>query len=199
MPISFAEILRRKRIEKEISQQKLADMIHVDRSTLSGWETGRRLPDAAMISLLSKALQVDVAVLLHAAEKPVETLNVIVIDDEKIILEGEIDVLQEILPSADIYGFTEPEEAKTFLKRNMVQLAILDIEIGQISGFDVCREFLEIEPLLNVFFLTAFPQYSLDAWKTGACGFLEKPLNAEDMRRQLSRLRQPIKSVGDVE
>ena len=198
MRISFAEMLRRTRIEKNISQKQLAKMIHVDRSTLSGWETGRRLPDAAMISLLSKALGVNVAEFLHATEKPAGTLNVIMIDDEKIILEGEMDVLQEILPGAFINGFTEPDEAKEFLKRNKVQLAFLDIELGQISGFDVCRELLEIEPLLNVFFLTAFPQYALDAWKTGAFGFLEKPLNADDVRGQLARLRWPIGGVGGV-
>jgi transcriptional regulator with XRE-family HTH domain len=191
-------MLRKKRIERGMSQQKLADVIHVDRSTLSGWETGRRLPDAAMISLLSEVLRADVAVFLRATEKPAEALNVIVADDEKIILDGEIEVLREVLPGAEIYGFTEPEEAKAFLKRNKVQLAILDIEMGQISGFDLCRELLEIEPILNVFFLTAFPQYSLDAWKTGACGFLEKPLGADDIRGQLSRLRWPIEGLGDV-
>ena len=182
MHISFAEMLRRTRIEKDISQQQLAGMIHVDRSTLSGWETGRRLPDAAMISLLSQALGVNVADFLRAAEKPADTLNVIMIDDERIILDGEMETLQEILPGADINGFTNPEKAKEFLKRNKVQLAFLDIELGQISGFDVCRELLEIEPLLHVFYLTAFPQYALDAWKSGA----------------FARLRWPIGSLGGV-
>ena len=198
MHISFAELLRRTRIQKGISQQQLANMIHVDRSTLSGWETGRRLPDATMISLLSKALGLNVAELLRATEKTAETLNVIMVDDEKIILDGGIDVLQEILPDAEINGFTEPDEAKEFLKRNKVQLAFLDIELGQISGFDICRELLEIDPLLNVFYLTAYPQYALEAWKTGAYGFLEKPLDADDVRRQLARLRWPIGGVGGV-
>ena len=198
MPILFAELLRKRRIEKGLSQQKLADMIHVDRTTLSGWETGRRLPDAAMISLLSKALQVDIAVFLRASEKPAKAQNVIVLDDEKIILNGEIEILRQVLPGADVHGFTEPAEAKAFLQKNKVQLAILDIEMGQISGFDVCQSFLEIDPLLNVFFLTAYPQYSLRAWKTGACGFLEKPLNAHDVRMQFARLRRPIEGVSDV-
>ena len=196
MRISFAEMLRRARIKKEISQQQLANMVHVDRSTLSGWETGRRLPDAAMIAQLAHALGVDVAELFSAAEKPADTLNVIMIDDERIILEGEMAVLRQLLPDANISGFTEPNAAKAFLKKNKVQLAFLDIELGQISGFDVCRELLEIEPLLNVFFLTAYPQYALDAWKTGALGFLEKPLNADDLWRQLGRLRWSIKGVG---
>ena len=55
---------------------------------------------------------------------------------------------------------------------------------------------LTVDPLLNVFFLTAFPQYSLNAWKTGVSGFLEKPLNADNLRSQLARLRRPIEGVS---
>jgi len=196
--ILFAEMLRKKRIEKGISQQELADMIHVERSTLSGWETGRRSPDISMISLLSKALQVDIADFLHASEKHDKTDTIIVIDDEKINLDGAIDVLREVLPDADIHGFINPADAKTFLLKYRVQLVIMDIEMGRISGLDLCREFLEINPILNIFFLTAYPQYSLEAWKTGARGFLEKPLNADDLRTQLAFLRYPIEDVTSL-
>ena len=195
---SFAEKLRKIRLKKGLSQQQLADRIHVDRSTLAGWETGRRLPDAAMIALLSKALGENIAELLRASEKPGQALRVIMIDDEQIMLTGALDVLREVLPNADINGFTEPDAAKEYARQNRVQLAFVDIEMGQISGLDVCRELLEIEPLMNVFFLTAYPQYALDAWKTGAAGFLEKPLTAEDLRGQLSRARFPIKGGENI-
>ena len=33
---------------------------------------------------------------------------------------------------------------------------------------------------MNVIFLTAYREYALDAWETGACGFLVKPLTVED-------------------
>ena len=198
MTLVFAEALRKLRTEKGLSQQELANQIHVTRSTVARWENGSRLPDAMMILHLAKCLGMDANILLYAAAESDEAPKIIMIDDEKIILDGGIDTLREVLPGADIYGFTEPEKAKEFLQGNRVQLAILDIEMGQISGFDVCREFLEIEPFLNVFFLTAFSQYSLDAWKTGACGFMEKPLNAEDVRAQLARLRFPMRGVEDT-
>ena len=189
MRISFAETLRRLRIKKGISQQRLADLIHVERSTLASWETGRRLPDAAMISLLSERLGVDAARLLRTSETPDETLRIILVDDEKIILEGGLSVLKEVIADAEICGFTEPADAIAFAKENKVRLAFVDIEMGRVSGLDVCRTLLEIEPRMNVVFLTAYSQYALDAWKTGACGFLEKPLSAEDVRWQLSHLR----------
>ena len=192
MHISFAETLRRLRLEKGISQQKLADLIHVERSTIAGWETGRRLPDAVMISQLSEFFGVDVAGLLRASENSDKILTVILIDDEKIILDGELSVLKDTMPDADIHGFTEPDNAIRFAKDNKVHLAFVDIEMGRVSGLDVCRKLMEIEPHTNVIFLTAYSQYALDAWKTDACGFLEKPLSPEGIRKQLSRLRYPL-------
>lgn len=192
MHISFAETLRRLRLEKGISQQKLADLIHVERSTIASWETGRRVPDAVMISQLSEFFGVDVAGLLRASENSDKILTVILIDDEKIILDGELSVLKDTMPDADIHGFTEPDNAIRFAKDNKVHLAFVDIEMGRVSGLDVCRKLMEIEPHTNVIFLTAYSQYALDAWKTDACGFLEKPLSPEGIREQLSRLRYPL-------
>ena len=192
MHISFAETLRRLRLEKGISQQKLADLIHVERSTIASWETGRRLPDAVMISQLSEFFGVDVARLLRASENSDKILTVILLDDEKIILDGELPVLKDTMPDADIHGFTEPDNAIRFAKDNKVHLAFVDIEMGRVSGLDVCRKLMEIEPHTNIIFLTAYSQYALDAWKTDACGFLEKPLSPEGIREQLSRLRYPL-------
>ncbi|MBQ8084983.1 MAG: response regulator [Lachnospiraceae bacterium] len=192
MHISFAETLRRLRLEKGISQQKLADLIHVERSTIASWETGRRLPDAVMISQLSEFFGVDVARLLRVSENSDKILTVILLDDEKIILDGELSVLKDTMPDADIHGFTEPDNAIRFAKDNKVHLAFVDIEMGRVSGLDVCRKLMEIEPHTNIIFLTAYSQYALDAWKTDACGFLEKPLSPEGIREQLSRLRYPL-------
>ena len=145
-----------------------------------------------MISQLSECLGVDVAVLLRSSEKRDKTLNIILLDDERIILEGGLSVLKETLPTAEISCFTEPDDAIRFVKENKVQIAFVDIEMGRV---DICKELLKIEPNMNVIFLTAFSQYSLDAWKTGACGFIEKPLSADDIRWQIAHLRRPVGGV----
>ena len=45
-------------------------------------------------------------------------------------------------------------------------------------------------------FLTAYPDYSLNAWNTGASGFLLKPLTPEGVREQLKKLRYPVPTGG---
>ena len=96
------------------------------------------------------------------------------------------------MPNATITGFIWPKEAIEYAKMNRVSLAILDIELGRSSGLDLCQTLLEINPRTNIVFLTAYPDYSLDAWKTKASGFMLKPLTQENVKDQLKKLRYPL-------
>ncbi len=185
----LGEMIRRLRTEKGLSQQQFADMLFVDRSTCANWETGRRMPDAAMIVQIANVLSVETAVLMDSTKHQNDIPNVIMLDDEKIILTGGLPVLEKVLPNASITGFTRPSEAIEFAKNNIVSIAFLDIEMGKISGLEVCQKLLSINPRTNVIFLTAYADYSLDAWNTGACGFLVKPISEASVKQQLSRLR----------
>ncbi len=84
------------------------------------------------------------------------------------------------------------------LFRNHVQLVFLDIEMGHLNGLDLCREILTISPQTNVIYLTAFREYSFDAWSTNACGFLLKPLNTAAVHEALTHLRHPIRNLPEL-
>ena len=146
MILPFSEALRRLRIEKGYSQQRLADALHVDRSTVTKWETGDRVPDAVMISLLSDCLGVNVAELLHASEKSAARPVVMIVDDENIILRGSVPILEKAIPDAEIAAFRIPAEAVAYAKVHPVSLAFLDIKMGRVSGLNVCRELLAVNP-----------------------------------------------------
>ena len=195
----FSETLRKLRSEKRLSQQALADRMFVTRSTVARWESGSRLPDAVMITRLSEVLGVDANSLFSAAAQSDECPNVIMVDDNKVILSGGLPIIEEVIPNASVTGFTKPSEALEYAKANRVALAFLDIEMGAISGLDVCRELLGINPRTNVVYLTAYSNYSLDAWSTGACGFMLKPITAEGVREQLKKLRHTFRTGGDEE
>lgn len=192
MNAPFAETLKRLRTDSGLSQRELASRMYVTRSTVARWENGSRLPDAAMISRLAQCLNVSVGVLLSAAAESDESPNVIIVDDRKAILSGGLPVLEEAMPNATIAGFTRPTEAVEYAKSNRIALAFLDIELGKASGLDLCRTLLDINPRTNVVFLTAYAEYSLDAWETGASGFMVKPITANGIRDQLERLRYPF-------
>ena len=192
----FASTLREPREGKGLLQKELAQQLFVTPSTVARWENGTRLPDATMITRIAKCLGAEVGALFQLVNQSEDSPNVIIVDDSKAILTGALNVLGEVMPSAAIAGFIWPQEAIEYAKANRVALAILDIELGTASGFDLCDTLLEINPRTNIVFLTAYPDYALNAWKTEASGFMVKPLTAEDVREQLKRLRYPISMGG---
>ena len=194
----FARTLRKLREERGLSQKQLGEKMFVNHSTVARWENSSRLPDAIMITRLAKCLGVDTNELFSLAAQSEESPNVIIVEDSKVILSDCLSVLGEVMPNATITGFIWPMEAIEYAKKNRVALAILDIELGTSSGFDLCRTLLEINSSTNIVFLTAYANYSLDAWKTEASGFMLKPLTTENVREQLKKLRYPF-SIGGSE
>jgi DNA-binding LytR/AlgR family response regulator len=168
----------------------------VNKATISRWESGTRLPDAAMITRLSRVLDVDVSTLLFTAAESEESPNIIMVDDNKAVLADSIKVLEKVMPNASITGFNWPREVIEYAKVNRISLAFLDIELGPENGLDLCRQLLSINPCSRVVYLTAYPEYSLDAWDTDASGFLVKPLTPESVRRQLKKLHYPFLMGG---
>ena len=194
----FAETLRRLRTERGLTQKQLGSKMFINNSTVARWENGTRLPDATMIPRLAKYLGVDANTLFDFAAESDDVPNVIMVDDDEIILSHGVNVLEEVMPKATITGFIWPTEAIEYAKVNRVELAVLDIELGTASGLDLCHTLLEINPSTKVVFLTAYPEYSLDAWKTEARGFMLKPMTSESVKEQLKKLRIPF-SAGGVE
>ena len=186
---TFAETIRQLRTERGLSQTQIAEQMYVTRSTVARWETGSRMPDAVMIARLAKCLGTNTEYLFGLLSDREDTPNIIMVDDEGIILSGGLPVLEEVFPDANITGFTKPSEALSYARNNRVALAFLDIEMGKHNGLELCRELQQINPQTDVIFLTAYMDYSLDAWKTGASGFIIKPITAAGIRSQLPRLR----------
>ena len=192
MPNQFGETLRNLRTEKNLSQQQLAQKLFVNRSSIANWETGRRIPDLILLKRLAQLLNVDISVLTNAVSTDPDSPEVMIVDDDPILLSGAIPVLSEAMPGASITGFIKASEAVDFARDHRISIAFLDIEIGKINGIDLCRILMDINPLTNVIFLTSYPDYAVEAWNTAASGFLVKPLDPDDVKVQLGKLRFPV-------
>ena len=116
MKVTFAEILRNLRSERNLSQLQLASKLFVSRACIASWENGRRVPNPLLITRLAEVLNVNIAALMYAAAVDSEPLNVIMVDDEEVILAGAMQTLYEVMPEAEITGFSKVSEAITFAR-----------------------------------------------------------------------------------
>ena len=58
-----AENIRKYRAQRALTQDGLAEKLHVTRQTVSNWETGKNQPDLDMLEAISQALEVEVSAL----------------------------------------------------------------------------------------------------------------------------------------
>lgn len=68
-------ILKQLRNERQWTQEKVAEKIHVSRQTISNWENGRNLPDLSSLILLSEVYDVSLDELMKGAPKMVKQLD----------------------------------------------------------------------------------------------------------------------------
>ncbi len=63
--------IRKLREEKKLTQEELAEKIHITRQSVSNYETSRSRPDVEMLKMLAEALDTDIETILYG--KPKET------------------------------------------------------------------------------------------------------------------------------
>ena len=100
-------------------------------------------------------------------------INCIIIDDEPLGRDLVESFAKEV-SYLNIMGiFDNPVTALSFLEENSVELIFSDIEMPKINGLDFLRT-LENPPVF--IFITAYREFALDGFDTGATDYLVKPV-----------------------
>lgn len=119
-------------------------------------------------------------------------MNIIAVDDERLALKSIIDILINLKEHPEVKGFQSASEAIEFAKSNKVDVAFLDVEMASINGIELAKKMKDINPSVNIIFMTGYSEYAVDAMGLRASGYLLKPANEEMVQRELDNLRFPI-------
>lgn len=116
-----------------------------------------------------------------------DTIRVLIGDDHRIVREG----LKQILAEApDVQVVAEAQSGPEVLEQvralggsEGLHLVMLDIAMPGIDGMDVLQTLKREYPALPVLMLSTYPerQYAVRCIKLGACGYLNKSADPDDM------------------
>lgn len=120
-----------------------------------------------------------------------QTIKAIIIDDEP----GNVILLNEMLhiycPDLEILGSAENSiEGELLIIDKKPQLVFLDIEMPFGSGFDLLRKLAPVT--FEVIFITAFNNYAIQAFKYSAIDYLLKPVNIEELKNAVKKVKQKL-------
>ena len=114
-------------------------------------------------------------------------MRVICVDDEPPILENFKNRVSNFTQIKSLHLFADAIEALEWVKKNSVDVAFLDIEMGGINGVDLARRMKEIDRDIRIFFVTAYEQYALEAFKADALGYILKPYSKQDLQEAFEK------------
>ncbi len=116
-------------------------------------------------------------------------MKICVIDDERSIRTSIITILNHYFSDLDIREASGVEEGLNLLSAFEPDLLLLDVEMGDGSGFDLLTQLPSMTcPLV---FVTAHDDYAIKAFKFSALDYLLKPVDPVELRNvvEKSKLR----------
>ncbi len=116
-------------------------------------------------------------------------LEAILVDDEEKALQS---LKWELTNFSDdiavVACFTDPEAALAYLHKNQPDCLFLDIEMPTMDGFQFIQKLQNKE--VAVVITTAYNQYAIKALKNEAIDYLLKPIDSDDLRETIVKIRK---------
>ena len=119
----------------------------------------------------------------------------VVADDERLMRDQIIGRLKEAWPELEIVGeATNGSEAVALVQSEEPDVVFLDISMPGMNGIQAARA---VAGQVHVVFVTAYDQYAISAFETGAVDYLLKPAEAERVAMTCERLRARLEQKPD--
>ena len=121
-----------------------------------------------------------------------ETLNILVLDDERVFR----DEIKEFLETDNfiVHLAAKPSAAFDILKQTDVDIIILDLKLPEMDGITVLQKVKELYPDIEVIMITGHGDMDavIQAMRYGAVEFFPKPFRLIDMKAAIQRTKRFI-------
>jgi two-component SAPR family response regulator len=119
-------------------------------------------------------------------------MKVIAVDDEKNNLNA-LKMEAEEIEDMELVGlFQDPLQALEFVKKEPVEVAMLDIRMPGMDGLTLGRKIREYCPEVALVYVTAYKEYAYDAFQVDANSYLLKPFNRQDIEKAIEKARHLV-------
>ena len=116
-----------------------------------------------------------------------ETIKAAVIDDHEVVING----LKAMFADSDdiqiVYTTTSPDSLQQYLSENPIDVVLMDIQMPDVSGVDLCKVVLKKQPGIKVIAFSSFDEshYIRQIMRNGASGYLLKNTDQQTLRRAI--------------
>lgn len=136
---------------------------------------------------------------MEKADKAVQSLSIMVVDDEKDIRDGIERILTRV--GHTVLKAQNGQEGIDLLAIHRPAIVLLDLKMPGIDGIEVLGRLLEIDPGVLVIVITGFAtvETAIQAMKQGAYDFMPKPFEPDQLRITVNRASEKIRLRREAE
>jgi two-component system LytT family response regulator len=129
-------------------------------------------------------------------DKAHRKIRTLIVDDEP-LAQQSLRILLKRDPDIDIIGeCLSGRAAIKIIKEKKPDLVFLDIQMPEITGFDVLQE-IGLDQIPAVIFVTAYDQYAINAFDVHAIDYLLKPFKNSRFESALLRAKRHLEQRED--
>lgn len=116
-------------------------------------------------------------------------INCFLLDDQIGSIERLTSLLYQTNQVEIIGELCDPEKAIDLILKLKPELVFIDVEMPRMSGFEVVQEIRNKLFFPKFIFVTAYDQYAIKAIRAGAFDYILKPIDVDDLKDALKRLK----------
>lgn len=117
-------------------------------------------------------------------------ISVIIVDDHPIVVEGLRSLLQHKPEITILNSFINGKDVLPYLSEHPADVVLLDINLPDISGIELCRQIKQNYPQTKVLALSNHSEHSMIAQmlQSGASGYLLKNAPADELLKAIEEV-----------
>ena len=118
-------------------------------------------------------------------------MRILAVDDRAEGLAELTALAEKLRPEAELLSSASSLEALSIARKTEIDIALLRAETPELSGMDLGRYLIELNPLVNLIYVAADESLGYEAMTIHASGYLLEPPGEEALTRELADLRHP--------
>ena len=121
-------------------------------------------------------------------------MRAVIIDDEASVRESTQTLLSIYCPDIEVIGQASGvKEGIALIQEKKPDLAFLDVEMSDGTGFDVVYSFKDRD--FAIVFVTGHNEYAVKAFRLSAIDYILKPIDPEDLEKAVAKARQNFQAT----
>jgi two-component system response regulator AtoC len=123
---------------------------------------------------------------------------ILIVDDDEVMRETLSDVLRK--RGYEIFSESSGNGALSIIKKNIIDLILLDVRLPDVDGLEVLRKIKEFDTDILVIMMTAYSdiQSAVYSIKSGAYNYINKPFELEELKLLIEKGLETKSLINEV-